>query len=84
MKYYDFHKAKQLIAENKENIVSASLGMHEDWFWTAETIFEGGEYKKNLPDNGNELQEKYIEARRNGLSMFQPKKEGEDIAELNP
>lgn len=48
MKNYDFNKAKQLIEENKENLESASLGMHEDWFWTAETIWENGEYKKEL------------------------------------
>lgn len=47
---YDFKKAKLFIEQNKENIKEASLGMHEDWFWTAETIFEDGEYKVNLDD----------------------------------
>lgn len=50
MKNYNFNKAKQLIAENLENLESASLGMHEDWFWTAETVWENGEYKNELND----------------------------------
>lgn len=45
---YDFKKAKQFIEENKESIESASMGMHEDWFWTAETIFKDGEYLVDL------------------------------------
>ena len=48
MKNYDFKKAKQLIAENETNLESASLGMHEDWFWTAETVWENGEFKQQL------------------------------------
>ena len=48
MKNYNFNKAKQLIAENAENLESASLGMREDWFWTAETVWENGEYKTLL------------------------------------
>ena len=47
MKNYNFNKAKQIILENLENLESASLGMHEDWFWTAETIWENGEYKND-------------------------------------
>lgn len=47
---YDYKKAKQFIEQNKENIKCASLGMHEDWWWTAETIFKDGEYKVNLDD----------------------------------
>lgn len=50
MKNYNFNKAKQLIAENLENLESASLGMHEDWFWTAETVWGNGEYKNELND----------------------------------
>jgi len=50
MKNYNFNKAKQLIAENSENLKSASLGMHEDWFWTAKTVWENGNYKIELND----------------------------------
>ncbi|UFT98126.1 hypothetical protein KO561_13030 [Radiobacillus kanasensis] len=39
MKLYDFEKAKQIIGEKSDAIVSASLGMQEDWFWTAEEVF---------------------------------------------
>ena len=47
---YDYKKAKLFIEQNKENIKEAYLGMHEDWWWTAQTIFEDGEYKVNLDD----------------------------------
>lgn len=50
MKNYDFQKAKQIIEENRENIAEASLGMREDWFWTAETVFEDGEFTQELTD----------------------------------
>lgn len=48
MKYYDYKKAKSLIEENKDNLSTASLGMHEDWFWTADTVWMDGEYKVEL------------------------------------
>jgi len=51
MKSYDFKKAKAFIDERKESITNASMGMHEDWFWTAERIFENGQYKKDLEDD---------------------------------
>lgn len=47
-KKYDFDKAKRLIEENKEKIQRASMGMYEDWFWTAETLFEDGAWKVNI------------------------------------
>jgi len=50
MKEYDFDKAKAIIEKNKENVKSASLGINEDWFWTAETIYEDGEYTRELSD----------------------------------
>jgi hypothetical protein len=48
MKKYDFAKARDLIESEKEILASASLGMHEDWFWTAETIWKNGKYAVNL------------------------------------
>lgn len=51
MKSYDFNKAIHLINESKDCIESASLGMHEDWFWTAETIFGNGIFIKELKNN---------------------------------
>lgn len=50
MKTYDFNKAKSLI-ENTPNVESASLGMHEDWFWTVETVYKDGKFTTELPDN---------------------------------
>ena len=45
---YDFKSAKEFIELHKEHISEASLGMHEDWSWTAETVFEDGEFTKDL------------------------------------
>jgi len=45
---YDFQKAKQIIDEKKDLILSASLGMVETWKSTNEVIFEGGKYLKDL------------------------------------
>jgi hypothetical protein len=36
---YDYQKAKRLILDEAENLESASLGMREDWGWTADTIW---------------------------------------------
>jgi hypothetical protein len=48
MAKYDFQKAKRIIEEKKDSIKEASLGMHEDWFWTADTVFEDGEHLIDL------------------------------------
>ena len=48
MKHYDFKKAKELIAKNITDLESASLGMYEDWCWTAETIWNNGEYTEKF------------------------------------
>lgn len=40
MKYYDYYKAKRLICENKVDLVEATLGMYQDWYWTAEPIWD--------------------------------------------
>lgn len=47
-KKYDFEKAKKLINDRLDLIESAGIGMYEDWFWTAETVYEDGEWKSNL------------------------------------
>lgn len=51
MKKYDFKKAKALIKKHKDTLKEAALGMHEDWFWTAETIWTNGKYTRKLPDS---------------------------------
>lgn len=48
MKKYDFAKARDLIEAEKEILAEAMLGMHEDWYWTAETVWENGKYAVNL------------------------------------
>ena len=50
MKKYDFEKAKEIIEKEKDVLAEALLGMHEDWFWTGETIWENGEYKIELKE----------------------------------
>ncbi|GGJ86257.1 hypothetical protein GCM10007063_05940 [Lentibacillus kapialis] len=44
IKKYDFKKAKRIIENKKDSIIEASLGMREDWFWTANVVFENGAY----------------------------------------
>lgn len=48
MEKYDFAKAHDFIEAEKEILAEAALGMHEDWFWTAETIWKNGKYAVNL------------------------------------
>lgn len=50
MKIYDFNKTKSLI-ENTPNVESASLGMREDWFWTAKTVYKEGKFTTELNDD---------------------------------
>jgi hypothetical protein len=52
---YDFKSAKQYIDMHRDQIANASMGMHEDWFWTAETVFENGEFAKNLDDENLQI-----------------------------
>jgi len=49
MANYDFQLAK-LIINTTPNIARALMGMHEDWFWTAEYVWKDGEYTMELND----------------------------------
>jgi hypothetical protein len=52
MKHYDYKKAKSIIKENKnKGLIEASLGMQEDWYWTAETIWLDNKYVRVLKEN---------------------------------
>lgn len=52
MKHYDYEKAKSIIKENKsKGLVEASLGIKEDWYWTAETIWIDGKYTNKLKED---------------------------------
>jgi len=50
MANYDFKAAKKYIQMHSDLIESATIGMEEDWFWTAQTVFEGGIFTENLDD----------------------------------
>lgn len=71
MKHYDFEKAIALINKHKDEISSASLGMHEDWFWTAETVWEDDEFKRPFPLNDHAMQRhnEFILRRKEGMSL---------------
>lgn len=45
---YDFEKAKKYIEDNQTKLNSVAMGMREDWFWTAETVWENGVYETEL------------------------------------
>lgn len=48
MKKYDYKKAYNYIESHKEEISEVSLGIHEDWFWTAEAVWKNGKYEVDL------------------------------------
>lgn len=53
MKIWDYDLVRRVIDtyHNLGVLEEASLGMHEDWFWTGEDIFYDGEYSLNLISN---------------------------------
>lgn len=52
MREYDFKSAKKYIQTHSDHIESATLGMKEDWFWTAETVYEEERFKIELDKEG--------------------------------
>ena len=42
MKTYDYKTAQRMIQMRSDLISSVALGMSEDWFWTADTVYEEG------------------------------------------
>lgn len=50
MASYDFKGAKALIEKHRDKIQSATMGMREDWFWTAEEVYSDGKFKVDLSD----------------------------------
>jgi hypothetical protein len=55
MATYDFKSAKEYIEMHRDRIESASMGMHEDWFWTSETVFKNGEFTKDFDADGLQI-----------------------------
>jgi len=88
MKRYNYDLAKKIVDKLFELGVleSASLGMHEDWFWTAQTIWEGGEYQVKFLSNkeADKMHSEFMERRKNGLSMFLDEKEENGLSKINP
>ncbi len=80
MKSYDFKKAVQIIEHlGSSSIESASLGMHEDWFWTAEEIFKEGKFLKTFPENPGEVYAEYQDKRESGMFFLDAVKEYNNI-----
>lgn len=80
MKYYNFELAQRMINKlvQLDVLESASLGMHQDWFWTAETIWEEGKYKRDMPLTNEDfirIESEYIEKRKAGMSILDPARE---------
>ena len=48
MKTYDFESAFKYIQKYSDYIDTASLGIKEDWMWTAETIYENDKFNIEL------------------------------------
>ena len=55
MKKYDFKNVKKFCQKYSDHIDSVQLGMQEDWYWTAETIYEEGTFKVNLDDKNLDI-----------------------------
>lgn len=50
MRMYDYGKAKKLVQKYSDTLEVACLGMAEDWFWTAEEIYEDGRLVHDLSE----------------------------------
>lgn len=48
MKTYNYKEAKRYIQMHSDIIESASLGMAEDWWWTADAIYEDSKFIYDL------------------------------------
>lgn len=47
-KYYDNKVIRDFIKNNENIIEEVVVGMAEDWFWTASTIWENGDYVEGI------------------------------------
>lgn len=90
MRFYDYKKARQLIEQFKP--VRASLGIREDWSWTAKDVYEDGKFvvelfagdivKTNADCNAElaaALKDITDGAQRLGLRSSVPKKYGHEL-----
>lgn len=56
MKKYNTKFIKDYIEKNRDKIDTVSCGMREDWGWTADTVYENGEFKKGLQWNSGSIE----------------------------
>jgi hypothetical protein len=72
VKKYDFKLARKIIETYKGlNVLEeASLGLHEDWFWTSETVWREGSYIHPIPTNIDEIHDEYVKKRNEGMSIL--------------
>jgi hypothetical protein len=59
MKYYSMEKIRDFVAKSEKPIKSVSVGMKEDWGWTAVEIYRKGKFTANV--NGKRLKVAGIE-----------------------
>lgn len=48
MLIYNTEQIRSYIENHKSEIESVTLGMEEDWFWTADAVYRDGQYLANL------------------------------------
>ena len=59
MKLYDSNKIRELILKYENNglhgekLISAVLGMQNDWLWTAGTVYRNGKHEIDIPQYTN-------------------------------
>lgn len=88
---YDYKKAKEIIESRKNDIEYASLGMREDWNWTAVVIWQDDKYQVDLDTveklagiNGSDWATPTIElVLKNGEEFMMPCYELEEWEEYN-
>lgn len=82
MRYYDYNLAKKIINKltNLTEVDEVVMGMHEDWFWTAQTVWEEGKYLHPLPENADELEEK---VKQENPPFFETEKDENNLPILN-
>lgn len=49
-KRYDYELAQRMIQMKSDALSEALMGMEEDWFWTAETVYEGGKFTIDISE----------------------------------
>lgn len=89
MKNYNYDLATKIVEKFIELDVleNASMGIHEDWFWTAQTIWENNKWQTEFLSNeeADKMYEEFKHKRKNeGLRMFLDEKGENGLSKLNP